>query len=121
MSMFPAPSELPMAPAIAPDLYTLSPDAAIILDNLNILETVLADILSYPNVEERESKMNAAIALFTNKEVGGSHSSEYLLFALRGGIYNQGGPAVGQLMRSERNRSRAVMSMIRAVNRGTGR
>ena len=51
MTMFPAPSELPMAPAIAPDLYSQSPEAAIILDNLNLLETVVADILAFPNAE----------------------------------------------------------------------
>lgn len=120
MSMFPPPSELPMAPAIAPDLYTVSPEAAIILDNLNILETVVADILSYPNEEGREAKMDAAVALFTDKEVDDSRSTDYLLFALRGGIYNQGGPAVGQLMRSERNRSRDSMNMVHAATRGTG-
>jgi len=111
MSMFPPPSELPMAPAIAPDLYSQSPEAAIILDNLNILETVVADILSYPNEEDRDAKMDAAVALFTNKEADDSEPMEYLLFALRGGIYNQGGPAVGELMQSERNRSRDAMGM----------
>ena len=120
MSMFPAPSELPMAPAIAPDLYTLSPDAAIILDNLNILETVLADILSYPNEVDREAKMDVAVALFTNKEADDSNPLDYLLFALRGGIYNQGGPAVGDLTRSERNRSRDAMNMQHAATKGTG-
>tara|TARA_R110001592_G_scaffold177325_2_gene417604 strand:- start:1077 stop:2249 length:1173 start_codon:yes stop_codon:yes gene_type:complete len=121
MSMFPAPSELPMAPAIAPDLYTLSPEAAVILDNLNILETVLADILSYPNVEDRAARMDAAVALFTNKGANGAHNADYLLFALRGGIYNQGGPAVGQLRRSERNRTRAAMDMVQAATYGTDR
>tara|TARA_R100001377_G_scaffold64621_1_gene40130 strand:+ start:55 stop:1227 length:1173 start_codon:yes stop_codon:yes gene_type:complete len=121
MSMFPAPSELPMAPAIAPDLYSLSPEAAVILDNLNILETVLADILSYPNVEDRATRMDAAVARFTNKGANGSHNAEYLLFALRGGIYNQGGPAVGQMMYSERNRSRAAMDMVQAATYGSDR
>lgn len=119
MSMFPAPSELPMAPAIAPDLYTLSPEAAIILDNLNILETVMADILSYPNEEGRETKMDAAVALFTNKAVDDAKPTEYLLFALRGGIYNQGGPAVGELKRSERNRSRDAMDMQHVAKMST--
>lgn len=121
MSMFPAPSALSMAPAIAPDLYTLSPEAANILDNLNILETVLADILAYPIVEDRAARMDAAVALFTNKGANGSHNAEYLLFALRGGIYNQGGPALGHLMRSERNRSRAAMDMVQAATYGVDR
>ncbi|MDO8272646.1 MAG: hypothetical protein Q7U82_12120 [Gammaproteobacteria bacterium] len=120
MSVFPPPSELPMAPAIAPDLYTQSPEAAIILDNLNILETVVADILSYPNEEDREAKIDAAVALFTNKEADSSQPAEYLLFALRGGIYDQGGPAIGELTRSERNRSRVAMNMRHAATKNTG-
>jgi hypothetical protein len=111
MSMFPPPSELPMAPAIAPDLYSQSPEAALILDNLNILETIIADILAYPNVDDRETAMSAAVALFTNKEMSDTEPMEYLLFALRGGIYDQGGPAVGDLSQSERNRSRSAMNM----------
>ena len=120
MSMFPAPSELPMAPAIAPDLYSESPEAAIILDNLNTLETVVADILSYPNVEDREAKMDAAVAMFTNKETDNAEPMTYLLFALRGGIYNQGGPAVGELMQSERNRTRDAMGMQHTMIMSTG-
>lgn len=111
MTMFPAPSELPMSPAIAPDLYSQSPQAAIIIDNLNVLETVISDILSFPNVENRDELIDQAVALFTNKEDDNAGSMDYLLFALRGGIYNQGGPAVGELMQSERNRTRAAMNM----------
>ena len=111
MTMFPAPSELPMAPAIAPDLYSQSSEAAIILDNLNLLETVIADILSFPNVDNRDELMDQAVAFFTDKETNNAASMDYLLFALRGGIYNQGGPAVGELMQSERNRAREAMNM----------
>lgn len=111
MSMFPAPSELPMAPAIAPDLYSQSPEAAIILDNLNILENVIADIIAYPNAENRDELMDQAITYFTDKDTNNAQSMDYLLFALRGGIYNQGGPAVGELMQSERNRAREAMNM----------
>ncbi len=115
MSMFPPPIELPMAPAIAPDLYSQSPEAAFILDNLNILETVIADILSYPNEPDREAKIDAAVALFTDKSVTNAEPMEYLLFALRGGIYNQGGPAVGELTESERNRARSAMDHQHAM------
>ncbi len=115
MSMFPAPNELPMAPAIVPDLYSLSHDAALILDNLNILETVVADILSYPNEDNREVSIDKAIALLTSKKQDKSQPLDYLLFALRGGIYNQGGPAVGDLTRSERNRSRDAMVLQHAA------
>jgi hypothetical protein len=100
-----------MAPAIAPDLYSQSPEAAIILDNLNLLETVIADILAFPNAENRDKLMDQAITYFTGKDTNNAQSMDYLLFALRGGIYNQGGPAVGELMQSERNRAREAMDM----------
>ncbi len=115
MTMFPAPNELPMAPAIAPNLYSQSQEAAIIVDNLNILETIITDILSYPNIEDREELMAAAVAKFTDKGEDTAETMDYLLFALRGGIYNQGGPAVGELMQSERNRSRDAMNMVHSI------
>ena len=118
--MFPAPTELPMTPAIAPDLYSQSPQAAIIIDNLNVLETMIADILSYPNLENRSDLITDAVNNFTNKSAIEIAPEEYLLFALRGGIYNQGGPAVGELMQSERNRSREMMDMKHAMIMSNG-
>ncbi len=115
MTMFPAPVELPMAPAIAPNLYSQSMEAAIILDNLNVLESIVTDIMAYPNLDNREELIAAVTADFTNKTENLSDSMNYLLFALRGGIYNQGGPAVGELMQSERNRSRSAMDMEHAM------
>jgi hypothetical protein len=120
MSMFPAPTELPMTPAIAPNLYSQSPQAAIIIDNLNVLETMIADILSYPNLENRSGLITDAVNNFTNKSAIEIAPEEYLLFALRGGIYNQGGPAVGELMQSERNRSREMMDMKHAMIMSNG-
>ncbi len=120
MSMYPAPTELPMAAAIAPNLYSQSPEAAIILDNLNVLETIVADVLAYPNLENRAEAISAAIASLADKEMGNVMPEDYLLFALRGGIYNQGGPAVGELSQSERNRSRAAMDMQHTMVMGGG-
>ncbi len=115
MTMFPAPVELPMAPAIAPNLYSQSMEAAVILDNLNVLESIVTDIMAYPNLDNREELITAVTADFTNKTENLTDSMNYLLFALRGGIYNQGGPAVGELMQSERNRSRSAMDMEHAM------
>jgi len=109
------PVELPMAPAIAPTLFAVSPDAAVILDNLNIFETVIADVLSYPNLENKNVTTNALAAQFTNRDTSFASTMDYLLFALRGGIYNQGGPAIGELSESERNRSRTEMGMQHAM------
>ena len=115
MTMFPAPSELPMVPAITPNLYSQSEPAAIILDNLNTLDAVIADILAYPNLDDRGTAIDEVVTEFTNKESNLSDTYDYLLFALRGGIYNQGGPAIGELAQSERNRSRAAMDMEHAM------
>ncbi|MBL4819412.1 MAG: hypothetical protein JKY98_00265 [Gammaproteobacteria bacterium] len=111
MTMFPAPNDLPMAPTIAPHIYSFHPQASIIIDNLNMLETIVADILAFPNLEDRQGVIDAAVGEFTNKETNFDAEYDYLLAALRGGIYNQGGPAVGNLDRSERNRSRLDMDM----------
>lgn len=109
-----------MAAAIAPDLYSQSPEATIIIDNLNVLETIVADIMSYPNLEQREELIEAVTSRFTDNEASNVAPEDYLLFALRGGIYNQGGPAVGELSQSERNRSRSAMDMQHAMVMGNG-
>ena len=44
-----------------------------------------------------------------------AETMDYLLNALRGGIFNQGGPAIGELSRSERNRTRDAMNMNHAM------
>ncbi len=107
----PVPVELPMAPAIAPRLFSLSQETAIILDNLNMFETVVADVLSYPNVENKAAVADSLVDEFTNQAENFDPTIDYLASALRGGIYNQGGPALGELSQSERNRSRMEMGM----------
>ncbi len=113
--MSPVPTEIPMVPAIAPLLLNRHPEAAWIIDNVNILELVIADLLVHPDVEDRAGSIDAIAAEFTDKGsnilMGSMGYRDYLLSALRTGIYNQGGPALGQLARSERNRSRMEMEM----------
>lgn len=113
--MSPVPTEIPMVPAIAPLLLNRHPEAAWIIDNVNSLELVIADLLVHPDVEDRAGSIDAVAAEFTDKGsnilVGSMGYRDYLLSALRTGIYNQGGPALGQLARSERNRSRMEMEM----------
>ena len=111
MTMFPAPTEMPSAPAISPQLYSQAPQAAIIIDNLNMLESALADVIAYPNLQDRESVIDQVVAQYTSDDMYLAETMEYLLNALRGGIFNQGGPAIGDLSRSERNRSRDAMGM----------
>ena len=107
----PVPVELPMAPAIAPRLFSLSPGTAVILDNLNMFETAVADTLGFPNAENKGAAVNALVDEFTDQAENFDSTIDYLASALRGGIYNQGGPALGELSQSERNRSRMEMGM----------
>ena len=107
----PIPTERPMAPVIAPLLYHRHPRAAIILDNLNMFKMAVADILVHPSVENKDRVMQQVVNEFTSP-TNLLDNSDYLYWALRGGLFNQGGPAVGvTLSRSERNRTRAEMGM----------
>lgn len=108
------PSEIPMVPGISPLLLYRHAKAAWIIDNLNVMEVVIADLLVHPDVMDRDSSINAVVAEFTNRDTNIMMEldyREYLLSALRTGIYNQGGPALGELATSERNRSRMQMEM----------
>ncbi|NKB33067.1 MAG: hypothetical protein GKR91_08220 [Pseudomonadales bacterium] len=111
MTMFPAPTEMPSVPAISPQLYSQSPMAAVIIDNLNMLESALADVIAYPNLQDRETVIDQVVEQYTADDLYVADTMDYLLNALRGGIFNQGGPAIGDLSRSERNRSRDAMGM----------
>ena len=115
MTMFPVPVDMPSVPAIAPSLYSEAPQAAVIIDNLNMLDAAVANIIAYPNLENRDELLDAAADEFTKDDSNVSDEMTYLLSALRGGIFNQGGPAIGDLGRSERNRSREAMDMIHTM------
>jgi hypothetical protein len=115
----PLPVELPRAPAIAPTLFTLNAEASIVLDNLSMFETVLADILTYPNLEDKSALVDLLVEEFTNHAGNFDPTIDYVVSALRGGIYNQGGPAIGELSQSERNQSRMEMGMQHAMIMGT--
>ncbi|GJM13381.1 MAG: hypothetical protein DHS20C12_17840 [Pseudohongiella sp.] len=101
------PSDIPTSPVIAPTFYEKYPDAAYILDNLESLKVVIGDVLAYPELEDRPQKITDVVAAYTNKDENISDDDvEYLLYVLRGGIYNAGGPARGGLTWSDRNWSR---------------
>jgi hypothetical protein len=102
---------MPSVPAISPQLYSQAPQAAIILDNLNMLESALADVIAYPNLQNRDAMIDQVVAQYTSDDMYLTETMDYLLNALRGGIFEQGGPAIGDLSRSERNRTRDAMNM----------
>ena len=76
-----------------------------------MLETIIADLLAHPDVQDRPGSVDTAVSEFTDQESNLATRSDYLLSALRTGIFDQGGPALGELARSERNRTRMEMEM----------
>jgi len=101
------PSDIPTSPVIAPTFYEKYPEAAYILDNLELLKVVIGDVLAYPQLEDRPQKITDFVAAYTSKDENISDDDiEYLLYVLRGGIYNAGGPPRGGLTWSDRNWSR---------------
>lgn len=105
-SILQLPTDIPTAPVIAPNLYNRYPDLAHVMDNLAALSVVIGDILAYPEVKDRNEAIERALADFTSKSEYLDDDLTYLEYVLRGGIFNQGGPAKGDMEGSERNRSR---------------
>lgn len=105
-SLVSLPSDIPTNPVIAPNFYTLHPDAAYILDNLELLKVVIGDLLAHPEVDDRLGAIEQAVADYTDKNSNLTDEHDYLLYVLRGGIYDAGGPAVGGLSQPDRNWSR---------------
>jgi len=100
------PTDIPTMPVIAPNLYGFHPGAAYVLDNIAALKVVMGDILVHPDVPNRARAIEEMVAKYTDKTAYLEGETEYLYFVLRGGIYNQGGPALGGMAESERNRAR---------------
>lgn len=105
-SLVSLPTDIPTSPVIAPAFFELHPDAAYIIDNLELLKVVIGDILAYPEVEDRWQEIELAVQNYTDKTSNFSDETDYLYYTLRGGIYNAGGPARGGLNRPDRNWSR---------------
>ena len=97
------PSELPLAPAIAPGLIFMSPEAAMIWDNANMLQEVLADILASPDVMDVQGAIDAAVAFFMDPAAGMTDQGEWEIMALRHGIFFQGGYPLAVMTESELN------------------
>ena len=100
------PSDIPTTPVIAPNFFHRHPDAAYILDNLELLKVVIGDILAFPEVEDRLGAIEQTVANYTDKTSDLSDELDYLIYVLRGGIFNAGGPARGGLTTPDRNWSR---------------
>ena len=97
------PTELPLAPCIAPGLVMIHLRAAAILDNLNMLHAVLWDVLVHPGVGNLRAALDEVIAQFTSRTDRMVEVDDWIQMALRHSIFAQGGPAVGTMTQSERN------------------
>jgi hypothetical protein len=97
------PSEIPLAPAIAPGIIFLSPEAAMIWDNLSMMQEVLADILASPSVEDVDAAVEDAIAFFMDPAEGITEQGVWEIMALRHGIFFQGGYPLRPMTESELN------------------
>lgn len=107
-SMISLPTDIPTTPVIAPNFYSFHPGAAYVVDNISALKVVIGDVLAHPDALNREAAIEEVLLQFTDKENYLDDEMNYLYFVLRGGIFNQGGPALGGMTQSERNRSRAA-------------
>ena len=97
------PTELPLTPAIAPGLALTHERAASIIDNLNLMLDVLADVLVHPDVSNRQAAVNDVIAQFTDRAYRCVQGEEWMVVALRHSIFAQGGPALATMATYERN------------------
>lgn len=99
------PSELPLAPSIAPGLVSVHERSAAILDNVNMLQDVIADILVHPKATNPRAAIDEAIGQFVDREYRVVEVDEWIKMALRHSIFAQGGPALMEMTRPDRNSS----------------
>lgn len=107
-SLVSLPSDIPGIPVVAPNFYTLHPEASAIIDNLEALKVVIGDILAHPEQMDRQGAIAAMVAQYTSKTDHLIDQMDYMIFVLRGGIYGAGGPARGGMEQNDRNYSRDV-------------
>lgn len=99
------PTELPLAPSIAPGLVTIHERSAVILDNMNMLHDVLMDILAHPTVANRRAAVEEAVTQFLDPRHRVVDVDEWIKMALRHSIFEQGGPALMTMVQTDRNGS----------------
>ena len=97
------PSELPLAPAIAPGFIWYSPESAMVWDNLSMLMEVLGDILASPETTDVEASLEATLDFFLDPEQAVTDRDEWEIMALRHGIFFQGGFPLAVMTENERN------------------
>ena len=79
--------------------------AAAIVDNLNMMHAVLADVLEHPKVTDVKAALDQVIEQFTDRSYRVVEVDDWIRMALRHSIFEQGGPAIGVMTVSDRNGS----------------
>lgn len=97
------PTELPLAPSIAPGLVALHDRSAAVLDNLNILTDVIADTLVHARGAGRQAAVDRVVSEFLRRDFRCVQVDDWITVALRHSIFEQGGPARGPFRGNERN------------------
>jgi hypothetical protein len=97
------PTELPLAPAIAPGLVALHERSAAVIDNLNMMLDVITDILVHRAVPDRRAAVDEVISQFTTRDYRCVQADEWIVVALRHSIFAQGGFALHPMNSYERN------------------
>jgi hypothetical protein len=97
------PTELPLAPAIAPGLVATHDRTAAIIDNLHMMLDVLADVLVHPGVKNRRAAVQTVVEQFSTRDHRCVQVDEWIVVALRHSIFAQGGPALAAMSARERN------------------
>lgn len=111
------PTDIPTMPAIAPTVFSRHPEAAMIVDNIAMLRIVVGDVLAHPDASDKLASIEAITVQFIDKEKNLEEQMRYTIFALRGGIFNQGGPAMSEMEQSERFQSRESLQAPPAAGR----
>ncbi|MQA91471.1 MAG: hypothetical protein GEU90_14810 [Gemmatimonas sp.] len=99
------PAEMPTPAAVSPELVRVHPQAAAIIDNVHKLYDAVADVLADQQSGDKAPALTAALRDMRDPEHMAVSEYDWILNSLRNGIYFQGGPAIGRLETSERNRS----------------
>ncbi|MFW6200764.1 MAG: hypothetical protein ACOC8K_09325 [Gemmatimonadota bacterium] len=85
------PSEMPMAPTIAPALVAYHPDAAAILDNANLFHDVVANTLVQEGAQGESDALLASLSRFQDPNYMGTSWYDWNRMAILHGVGNQGG------------------------------
>lgn len=94
---------MPTTVAISPEMTTRHPRAAIILDNLHMLEMALANELSTGSATDIAARLERVVAGFMDAEYLALSEADWRAQSLRRSVFLQGGPAIGRMDRMDRN------------------